>query len=149
MKKNTQPQKTVIADFVKSIEDELNARELSLDIREQELDAVRDSIGKQKEDLDMALAAFSQEKAEFEATSQEVNAKFAKIRQDVELSEALKAQAHERKQLDALAKKAEEDRKLSEINLAEIQKREIALSVREKNYKEEIKKEFASNLFKA
>ncbi len=149
MKKQTQPQKTTVADFVQSIDSELNAREQALSNREDELNELQNSIASQKLELETSITSFSQEKADFEVNSQEVNAKIAKIRSDVKLSEDLRSQAIERKDIDKKIKEVTEKLALVEIKLEEVTKRELALSKRESEYKEEIKKEFASNLFKA
>lgn len=147
--KKTTPQKQTVADFVQLIDAELNAREAELLKTKEELEAMRDRNAAERLEIEEDRASLEREKADFGVLKSEVDQKFAKIRQDEELSEALRSQAAERKSLDKLAAKAEEDRKLSELNLEELQKRELALSEREKNYKEEIKKEFASNIFKA
>lgn len=152
MKKNTttpKVEKKTVADFVQSIDAELNQRESALLTLKSELETMRDSVAHDRLEVEESKVALDKEKADFSVLSSGVDQKFAKIRQDEELSEAFGAQALERKSLDKLAKQAEEDRKLSEINLQELQKRELKLSEREKNYKEEIKKEFASNIFKA
>ncbi len=149
MNKTNKPQKTDVADFVKSIDEQLNARETELNLLVEDVQVQKDQLAKAKADLELANEAFNREKADFEASRTDVDAKFAKIRSDIKLSDDLSSQAFEAKELEKKNKKVTEDLALIEIKLAEVLKRELALSVKEKNYKEEIKKEFASNLFKA
>lgn len=149
MSKTNKPQKTDVADFVKSIDEQLNARETELNLLVEDVQVQKDQLAKAKADLELANEAFNREKADFEASRTDVDAKFAKIRSDIKLSDDLSSQAFEAKELEKKNKKVTEDLALIEIKLAEVLKRELALSVKEKNYKEEIKKEFASNLFKA
>lgn len=147
-KKQSQPKATV-ADFVASIDSELNARESGLDNRESELDLLQNSIAKQREELETDIESFSKEKADFEASSEEVLSKLSKIRSDEKLTRDLRDQASYAKILEKKDKDVTEKLALVEIKLEEVAKRELALSQKESNYKEEIKKEFASNLFKA
>ncbi len=148
MKKQTQPQKTSVADFVQSIDSELNAREQALSNREDELNELQNSIASQKLELEASITSFSQEKADFERDSQEVSVKLAKIRSDVKLSEDLRSQAVERKDIEKMLKKVAEERALSEYNLEQVAKRELELSQREQKYKEEVEKKFVGTFFK-
>lgn len=148
MKKNT-PQKQTVADFVQAIDNELNSREAELLAIKEDLELMRDRVAADRLSVENDRVSLETDKAEFALLKSEVDQKFAKIRQDQELSEALREQANERKALEALAKEAQEDRLLSEINIKEVQKRELALSDREKKYKEEVEKQFVSGFFKA
>ncbi len=147
MKKNT-PQKQTVADFVQLIDNELNSREAGLLTLKEELEAVRDRNASERLQIEEERASLEKEKAQFLTLKSEVDQKFSKIRQDKELSEALKAQADERKALEKIAKQADEDKKLSELNLQELGKRELALSKREEVYRDEIKKELTNQLFR-
>ena len=147
MNKNT-PQKQTVADFVQLIDNELNSREAGLLTLKEELEAVRDRNASERLQIEEERASLEKEKAQFLTLKSEVDQKFSKIRQDKELSEALKAQADERKALEKIAKQADEDKKLSELNLQELGKRELALSKREEVYRDEIKKELTNQLFR-
>lgn len=142
-------QKTTIADFVKSIDDQLNGREIELDLKLNSIQEDKDKLAKEKADFDLTVESFNKEKAVFEASRVDVDAKYAKIRSDIKLNEDLSAQALEAKRLEKQVKDVAENLALIEIKLKEVEKRELALGVKERNYKEELKKEFASNLFKA
>lgn len=147
MKKNT-PQKQTVADFVQLIDSDINKREAELFALKSELESMRDVVAADRVSVEEGKTLLEQKKAEFAVLRSEVDHKFAKIRQDEELTNDLRAQASERKALEQLANKAEEDRLLTELNLVELQKRELALSKREEKYKEEVERKFASNLFK-
>lgn len=148
MKKNTKPQKQTVADFVQAIDNELNAREAELLTLKEELELMRDAVASDRLAVEEDRVALETAKAEFGIMKSEVDQKFAKIRTDEKLSQDLREEANERKALEKLAKKAEEDRLLSEINIEELKKREIALSKRESKYKEEVEKQFVSGFFK-
>lgn len=146
-KKQTFP-KTSIADLVATIDVELNLRSEALDAREAELDARKQAIQKEREDLDAAIATFSQEKADFELSSSEVQAKFVKIRNDEQLTATLREQALERKANDKALADSQENLNLAKLKLDEVARRELQLSEREKQYKDEIQKKVVLGFFK-
>jgi nitrate reductase alpha subunit len=149
MKKKQTPPKATVAELVLAIDSQLNAREEALNNRDAELDAKRDAIAKEREELDLAIESLAKEKADFAVSSQEVQVKFSKIRSDEALSQALSEQAIQAKDLEKREKAVANDLALVKLQLEKVAQRETAVSKRESEYKEEIKKEFASNLFKA
>lgn len=140
--------KTDVYELVKAIDSELNAKEAYLTNRADELQILQDRIAAEKLELETAQAEFQKEKANFDVLKAEVDAKINKIRSDEKLSEDLRAQAITAKAVEEQLKEAKEERGLAVLTLEEVAKREAAVSEREKNYKEELKKEFAASIFK-
>lgn len=140
--------KTDVYELVKAIDSELNAKEAILTNRADELQILQDRIAAEKLELETAQAEFQKEKAGFDVLKAEVEAKLNKIRSDEKLSEDLRAQAITAKAVEEQLKEAKEERGLAVLTLEEVAKREAAVSEREKNYKEELKKEFAASIFK-
>lgn len=140
--------RTDVFALAKSIDAELSARQASLDAREAELQSMEDRIATEHVSLETSQAELAKQKAGFDALQQEVDAKLAKIRSDEQLSKDIREQAITAKAIEAELKEVKEERGLTQLNLEEIAKREAAVSEREKNYKEELKKEFAASIFK-
>jgi len=145
--KNTQ-KKTDVLDLARAIDAEFSAREVSQNRRDEELQVIQDRTAKERTEVEATQVELAKEKAGFDVLNEEVNAKLAKIRSDEKLSEDLRTQALTDKDIDIKLKDAKEERGLAEILLAEVAKREAKVSEREKNYKEELKKEFAASIFK-
>ncbi len=142
------PARTDVFELVKTIDNEFSARQETLDNREAELQVVQDKIAAQKAELELAEAELAKEKAGFDALKEDVTRNINKIRNDQQLSDDLRAQALTAKNIEKELKEVKEERGLTELLLVEIAKREVAVGLREKNYKEELKKEFAATLFK-
>jgi hypothetical protein len=142
------PKKTDVYELVKSIDAELSAREETCQSNEDALQELQNSFAQEKVAFEEEKTAFEKDKAEFAVRASEVEQKFNKIRNDIQLSEDLRAQAIQAKAIEENLKEAKEEHGLAVLTLKEIEKREQAVSLRETNYKEELKKEFASNLFK-
>lgn len=142
------PARTDVFELVKQIDGEFSARQETLDNREAELQDVQDKIAAQKAELELAEAELAKEKAGFDALKEDVTRNINKIRNDQQLSDDLRAQALTAKNIEKELKEVKEERGLTELLLVEIAKREVAVGLREKNYKEELKKEFAATLFK-
>lgn len=140
--------KTDIMDLAKQIDSEISAREVSLDQKEASLQEEKNLLASEKTQLEMDRDSFLKEKADFKRISSEVEQKFAKIRSDEKLSQDLQTQAIQSKEMEEVLKSTKEERGLTEHNLRQIEKREIAVTEREKNYKEEISKEFANKFLK-
>jgi len=145
--KNT-PKKTDVLNLARAIDAEFSAREVDQNRRDEELQVIQDRTARERTELEAAQVELVKEKAGFDVLSEEINAKLAKIRSDEKLSEDLRTQALTDKDIDLKLKEAKEERGLAEILLAEVAKREAKVSEREKNYKEELKKEFAASIFK-
>jgi len=145
--KNT-PKKTDVLNLAREIDAEFSAREVDQNRRDEELQVIQDRTARERTELEAAQVELVKEKAGFDVLSEEINAKLAKIRSDEKLSEDLRTQALTDKDIDLKLKEAKEERGLAEILLAEVAKREAKVSEREKNYKEELKKEFAASIFK-
>lgn len=143
------PARTDVYELVTAIDGEFTARQQSLDHQAEELQVQQDRIAAERVELEAAQDALAKEQAGFDALKAEVETKITKIRNDQQLSEDLRAQALTAKTVEKELAEAKEERGLAELTLAEVAKREVAVSVREKNYKEELKKEFAANIFKA
>lgn len=143
------PARTDVYELVKTIDGEFTARQQSLDNKEADLHILQDKVANQKAELELIELELAKEKAGFDALKAEVETKITKIRNDQQLSEDLRAQALTAKTVEKELAEAKEERGLAELTLAEVAKREVAVSLREKNYKEELKKEFAANIFKA
>jgi hypothetical protein len=141
-------QKTDVLDLAKSIDAELSARSAELDSRAEELQIEKDRLVNERAEFESTREKMLQEKAEFGALQAEVQAKLEKIRSDQKLSEDLQEQALTAKSIEAKLKEAKEEHGVAQLKLEEVAKRELAVSIKEKNYKEELKKEFAANLFK-
>ncbi len=142
------PARTDVYEVVKTIDGEFTARQQSLDHQAEELQVLQDRIAAEKVELEAAQEALAKEQAGFAALRAEVDGKIAKIRSDEKLSEDLRAQALAAKQMERELKEAKEEHGIAQLKLEEVAKRELAVSEREKNYKEELKKEFAATLFK-
>jgi len=145
--KNT-PKKTDVLNLARAIDAEFSAREVDQNRRDEELQVIQDRTARERTELEATQVELAKEKAGFDVLSEEINAKLAKIRSDEKLSEDLRTQALTDKDIDLKLKEAKEERGLAEILLAEVAKREAKVSEREKNYKEELKKEFAASIFK-
>jgi predicted nucleic acid-binding Zn-ribbon protein len=140
--------RTEVSELVKQIENELSGREGQLSQRENELQELQNRLAKEFSDLETDRNALIAEKADFDRLSSEVNVKMNKIRNDQKLSEDLRAQAQQAKDIEKMLAEVKEERGLTEYNLREIEKRERAVGVREQTYKEEIAKEFATKYLK-
>jgi chromosome segregation ATPase len=148
MNKTTKEPKTTVADFVKSIDAKLNAREEELESRENVLKAMQDTIKKQREELSASIEAFEKQKADFAVASADVQAKMDKIRNDEQLTQALKEQANERKEIEKMLAENTEAVASAEQKLKEVADRERKLSEREKELKEKLEKDLLKNFFK-
>lgn len=142
------PARTDVYELVKSIDGEFSARQESLDNKASELQVLQDRLAAEKSEFESAQAEFIKEKAGFDVLKAEVDAKLTKIRNDQQLSEDLRAQALTAKTIEEQLKEAREESLLAKLTLDEVAKREAAVSEREKNYREELKKEFAASIFK-
>jgi len=141
--------RTEVSELVKQIENELSARDASLETREVEVTEREARLASDRAELELTKETLLKEKADFDRLKEEVDAKLAKVRSDLKLTEDLQTQANQAKHLEQVLKETKEERGLSEYNLEQVKKREIAVTEREKNYKEEISKEFANRFLKA
>ncbi len=142
------PARTDVFELVTTIDNEFSARQATLDHQAEELQVMQDKVAAKRAELEIVELELSKEKAGFDALKEEVSRDLNKIRNDRQLSDDLRAQALTAKTIEAELKEVKEERGLTELLLAEIAKRELAVGLREKNYKEELKKEFAATLFK-
>lgn len=142
------PARTDVYELVKSIDGEFSARQETLENKEAELQILQDRIAAERVELETAQAELAKERAGFDALKAEVETKINKIRGDEKLSEDLRAQALTAKAIEKDLKEAREEHGIAQLKLEEVSKRETAVSLREKNYKEELKKEFAASIFK-
>lgn len=141
--------RTEVSDLVKQIEAEFSAREAQLSQRESELQEKENKLAAEFSTFETKQNELNREKADFDRLKEEVDAKIAKVRNDQKLSEDLRAQAQQTKDIEKMLKEIKEERGLTEYNLEQVAKRELAVTEREKNYKEEISKEFANRFLKA
>lgn len=146
--KDTSPKRTDIFALATEIDAQFSSREAelqtSLDILQEEQNALANA----KAQFELANEAFIKEKADFGVLRGEVDAKYAKIRADQALTDALREQAIQIKDIEAKLKKTTQERALSEYNLDQVAQRELALSEREQKYKEEVEKKFVGSFFK-
>lgn len=141
--------RTEVSDLVKQIEAEFSAREAQLSQRESELQEKENKLAAEFSTFETKQNELNREKADFDRLKEEVDAKIAKVRNDQKLSEDLRVQAQQTKDIEKMLKEIKEERGLTEYNLEQVAKRELAVTEREKNYKEEISKEFANRFLKA
>ena len=140
--------RTEVSELVKQIENELSARDASLETREVEVTEREARLASDRAELELTKETLLKEKADFDRLKEEVDAKLAKVRSDLKLTEDLQTQANQAKHLEQVLKETKEERGLIEYNLEQVKKRKIAVTEREKNYKEEISKEFANKFLK-
>ncbi len=141
--------RTEVSDLVKQIESEFSAREAQLQQKENDLQEKENRLAAEFSAFETTKSELDKEKADFDRLKSEVDAKMAKIRNDQKLSEDLRVQAQQAKDTEKMLKEIKEERGLTEYNLEQVAKRELAVTEREKNYKEEISKEFANRFLKA
>jgi len=139
---------TSVSDLVEQIQKELSDRSVMLDEREDEVKTREDAIPAQRASLELDIASFEKEKADFEPLRSEVDGKFNKIRADEKLSKDIIAQALEAKQIEKNLRDIREERMLTDIQLEEMTKREVALSKREQESEDAFKKDLVDKLFK-
>lgn len=142
------PAQTDVYELVEAIDSELSARRATLENKADELQVLQNKLAAEKSELETAQIEFAKEKAGFDTMKSEVDAKFNKIRNDQQLTEDLRTQAIQAKAMQEDLKNAREERMLTDIQLEEIKKRELALSKREKTYQEEIERKFVGSFFK-
>lgn len=148
MKQKDTQKRTDIFELAERIDREFSARESQLLNQLDELQVQKDRLAKEKAEFELTKESFTKEKAEFAVISEEVNTKFSKIRNDEQLTATLKEQAIERKANEKMLADSKENLTLAELKLAEVGKRELALSLREAHYKEELEKKFVGSFFK-
>lgn len=140
--------RTEVSELVKQIENELSARESAVASREDEATQREAALASDRAEFELVKEELLKEKAGFDHLKAEVDAKLAKIRNDQQLSEDLQTQANQAKHIEKVLADTKEERGLIEHDLKQIEKREIAVTEREKNYKEEIAREFATKYLK-
>lgn len=131
-----------ISNLVEKIEKELEARSQALDAREA-------SVSKKEARLTVQSATLSEKEAQIALQTAELEPKLAKIAQvesklksEKEVAEGLRKIAVSEEQSRKALKLAEETVNDANVKLADLTRRELALSARESAYREEIKKEF-------
>lgn len=133
---------TYIADFVSKIEDEFTARDQALNDRAKELTEIKDALEVSKSEIETKIKELEARESKIKEDETRI-VKFDgdvltsdQVREGIVKAESLKEEANKTLKLA--------NEKMGDVNvaLADLAKREEALSLEKASYKEEIKKEF-------
>ena len=125
---------------------ELEGELLRLEQKEADLNTKSSAVEAQLALADQRTAEAASKAKELQAREEEVTRREINMRKDTDLKADLQQAMAERKiAADALIE-AKEARDAAKMSLLDLTKRELALSEREKTYREEIKQQIASKM---
>ena len=131
-----------ITKLVEKIEKELDLRSVALDKREAALWQKSSELEALRLSTETRLAEVTEREAEIEAKLEKIAKVEAKLKDEKEVEKEREEAIAARNQAEIALKAIKEKEGDINTSLADLSKRELALSARESTYKDEVKKEF-------
>lgn len=125
---------------------ELEGESLRLSQKEAALGVKASAVEAQLALADEKISNAIKKEQELQAREEEVSRREINMRRDTALKADLQAAVKERQDAAADLRAAQQARDDTKMSLQDLTKRELALSEREKTYREEIKKQIASKM---
>ena len=125
---------------------ELEGQTLRIEQKEADLNTKASAVEAQLALADQRTAESSSKAKELQIREEEVTRREINMRKDTDLKADLQQAMAERKAATEALREAKEARDEARMSLQDLTKRELALSEREKTYREEIKQQIASKM---
>lgn len=144
----TKPDVFGLQEFIDKIIDAFNLRESALNSKEAELSKIQGEVILARESNNSKQVELEKRTLEVEKREAEIAVFDGKLKTQQELTEERLKVARDLELITVERKKNEEILGETKLNLEEILKREQALTLREANYKQQLKEEVVSNFIK-
>lgn len=137
-----------ILDIASQMQADLDAQKTTIQEKEREVEAYKSELNALKKELEAKRKDLAKQEKEINAVKRDVELKLENIRRNDEITKSLLEIENGKDFAKKLVKEANEKNNDANQKLAEVAKRELALTKREAEYKDSIKKEIVEGFLK-